>query len=772
MWSKNLKSFIKHLLNNKLYTLIIVFGFAISLMFVILLSVYVKKELSVDGFHEKKDRIYRLIHSDYSGLAPPVGERLLMNYPEVESYTRMYRNSNVIDISEDEKIRINYLLADSAFFTMFSFPLLEGDPKHVLATRHGIVLTRSFALNAFGDESPIGREVSFRPELRFTVTGIMEDLPLNTHFQQCDAIINFSALADIWGWQGLLTSYGNSSFGLYLMAKSGTDLPSKAPMILEEFQKDYWMFEEGRADTIQFEPLTDCYFSSAYSPGIQRNNKTLILIFSMIIVLILGLAIINYINLTVSQAGFRGKEAAIRKILGSSKKLLIQQFIVESIIVCVISFGIALILSLMAEPFIDRLLGTKLGLKQEFRLSLFFVSIAFILFVGILSGLIPSLVISRFSPVEVVKGSLRKKSKGHYSKILISFQYIIAICLLICTWMIARQSMFLQNHDPGYNRENLLKAVNDIPPKRKSALRDQLEGIAGVERVAYVAGSPVDGGNNQSWVHNDKPVSFQEFVVDSAFLEMMGFEITPTGAAYDKRGMYLNETAVKVLELDPLPTSFKRYDEEIPVLGVIKDFHFRNLYEPIGPAMVGQLQQDQYVWSIFVKTDGLDNTFTVNKVQEVYKEFTGGIPLQFQFVDDTIREWYKKEENTSKIIGWFSLLTIILAIMGIFAMSSYFIQQRIKDIGIRKVNGAQSFELMRMLSTDFLKWVFVAFLIASPISWYAIHKWMQRFAYKTDFPWWIFLGAGIAITVIAFLSVAWQSWRASSRNPADSLRYE
>jgi putative ABC transport system permease protein len=773
MWSKNLKSFIKHLLNNKLYTVITVFGFAISLMFVILLSIYVKKELSVDQFHENKDRLYRLVREDNSGFAPPVGERLLLNYPEIESYTRIYMSSGVVTISGDKKLRIDFLMADSAFFTMFSFDLIEGDPARVLETRNGIVLARSFANKAFGDESPIGREVSTIDDRnRFIVTGIMEDIPDNTHFQPCDAVLNFRALADLWGWEDVLTFYGVSSFGHYFLARPGTDLPSKAPMILEEFKKDYWIFKEGRYTTLNFESVTECYFSSSYSPGIRRNNKKLIMIFSVIVILILVLAIINYINLTVSQAGFRGKEAAIRKILGSSKRLLVQQFILESIILCFISYILAIVFSLITEPGFNNLLNTRLYLEKEFTIRFFLVSSGFLLLIGCISGIVPSLVISRFIPVEIVKGSLRKKTKSYYSKVLISFQYVISITLLICTWMIVRQTRFFQNRDPGFNKENLIEIENDIPNNRRNAFRDLMECIAGVERVAFVGGSPLDGGNNQSWVYEGKPLSFQELIVDSAFLEMMEFEIIPTGAAYDRKGMYLNETAVKVLELDSLPTSFKRYAEERPVLGVVKDFHFENLYEPIGPVMIGQMNPDQYAWSIFIQINDQNILQTVNKIKEAYKNYTGGISMKFEFVDETIQQWYQQEENTVKIVGFFSILAIIIAISGIFAMASYFIQQRQKDIGIRKVNGATSGLIMGMLSFDFLKWVILAFVISCPISWFAINKWLQKFAYKTNFPWWVFLLTGLIALAVAFLSISFQSWRAARLNPANSLRYE
>jgi putative ABC transport system permease protein len=543
-------------------------------------------------------------------------------------------------------------------------------------------------------------------------------------------------------------------------------------LIFEEFRKDYWVFKEGRAKFLKFEPLTECYFSPYYSQGTRKNSKTLITIYSVIVILILVLAIINYVNLTISQAGFRGKEAAIRKILGSSKRLLIHQFIAESVILCFISFFLALVLSLMAENGFNNLLNTRLYLEKEFNVPFFLISSVTLLLIGCLSGIVPSLVISRYNPVEVVKGSLRKKTKSRYSKVLISIQYVISITLLICTWMIVRQARFLQNYDPGFNKDNILIIDNDIPGTGLDAFRNLAEAIPGVEKVAYSEGSPVDGGNNQSWIYEGKPVSFQEFFVDSAFLEMMGFVITPTGAAYDKRGMYLNETAVKILELDSLPTRFKRYSEELPVLGVMKDFHFRDLYEPIGPVMIGQLQPDSYAWSIFIRLHNKNIFQTVSKIEETYDSYTGGIPMQYRFMDDTIRQWYKKEKNTAKIVGYFSILAIILAISGIFAMASYFIQQRQKDIGIRKVNGATAQSVMGMLTFDFLKWVILAFALSCPLSWYAIHKWLQNFAYKTNFPWWVFLMTGLVAFTIAFLSISFQSWQAARQNPANSLRYE
>ena len=423
MWSKNVKSFIKHLMNHKMYALITVFGFAISLMFVILLSIYIKGELSTDQFHKNKDRIFRLVHSGGGHFASPVGDRIMDTYPGVESYTRLYDYDEILTLPGNKKVKTSFLMADSAFFTMFTFDLIEGDPARVLETRNGIVLTRSYANKVFGRLSVVGEELKLGDRLSFIVTGIMEDLPQNTHFVQCDAIVNFRVLADIWGYPELLTTLDNNSFGLYFLAKPGSDLPSMAPLILKDFRKDYWMFQNGRNDTLMFEALTDCYFSPFYNSGIRTKSKTPIRIYSAIALLILILAIINYINLTISQAGFRGKEAAIRKILGSTRKRLIRQFLSESVSMCIVSFLLAMLLCFIAEPLFNSLLKTELDLKQAINLPFVIVSVGFMLLLGIISGMLPSFAIVRFNPVDVVKGSLRRKSKSQSSKILISFQF-------------------------------------------------------------------------------------------------------------------------------------------------------------------------------------------------------------------------------------------------------------------------------------------------------------------------------------------------------------
>jgi putative ABC transport system permease protein len=775
--SSNLKIYLKHLSKNKLYAFVTIFGYAVSLMFVLLLGVYIRQELSVDQFHAKKDRIFRLYKEDDCEFAPPVGGYIKTQFPEVGNYCRMDSETGIGYSEAGQKFSMKYLLADSSFFSMFSFKLDNAVTENVLAAKNAIVVSRSFARKVFGAENPVGQEITIQgnnmqKEFNFLVTGVMEDFPGNTHFEKCDAIINFENLPDLLGDKNLLTSFGSCCFDIYFLAKPGANLRTKAPQILEMFKKDFWLYKKGYAKELEFEPLTDVYFSRSTGIGIRQNSKTLIMTYMGIVFLILGIAMINYINLTVAQTGFRGKETAIKKLLGSSHKRLIFQYISESIALSFFAALLAVFLAFLAEPYFNDLLNTRLNLISwvDWRFSL--QLLALIILTGLFSGLIPAFVLNRFAPVEVVKGTFARKTKGTYSKILIGFQYCVAIVLLVCTWGISRQARFMRSYDTGFQEENIFWMGNTVNAPQKKAFSDVLKAIPGVQEVSYACGSPLDGGSNWSFSNNGKPVSFQEFIVDTAFFRLMGIRIIQTNAAFDKQGYYLNHQSLAELELPGNATSFKVATREYPILGIVKDFNFQSLYQQVGPVMIGQMDDTKRPWKVFVKLSGNNLIETVNAIKKTQAKFTGGIPMESGFVDDTINQWYQEEDRTARLVGAFTFLSIIISGMGIFAMSLYYIQQKVKEIGIRKVNGAKILEVMILLNKDFVKWVAIAFLIAIPIAWYAIHRWLENFAYKTELSWWIFASAGLLALGIALLTVSWQSWKAATRNPVEALRYE
>ena len=768
----HLKIYLNHLAKNKLYTFVTIFGFAVSLMSVLLLGVYIKQELSVDQFQPKKDRIFRIYHEQYSGFAPPVGDLLKSQFPEIENYCRIYTETGAIVSGAGQKFKMNCLLADSSFFSMFSFKVDNPGKANVLVAKNSMVLSRSFARKMFGGSNPVGQEITVYDKTMFLVTAVMDDFPENTQFKKCDAVINFTVLPDLWGRKDLLRSYGYNSFGIYFLAKSNTDLPAKTPQILEMFKKDYVLYKDNYAKELKFEPLTEVYFSDSIGPGIRQNSKTSIFVFLAIVLLILSISVINYINLTVAQASFRGKEAAIRKLMGSTKARLIFQHISESVVLSSFAALCAVFLAFLAEPSFNNLLNTNINLVSQFNWRFVILLMILVSLIGLVSGLVPALTINRVNPVEMVKGTFARRTKGTYSKILIGFQYCIAIILLICSWGISRQAHFMRSYNTGFQKENIFWMENTIGINQKKAFSDVLKTIPGVQEVSYACGSPIDGGKSWSWTYNGKPVNFQEFLVDSAFFRIMGLKITLTNAAYNKKGYFLNRTALAEMGLPDNATTFKRYDEELSMLGIVNDFNFRPLYQEIGPITIGWINEQNDPWKILVKLSGGNPIKTVDRIKQAQAKFTRGVPMSSGFVDDTINQWYQKEEKTASLVGAFTLLAIVISVMGIFAMSLYYIQQKVKEIGIRKVNGAKISEILTMLNRDFVKWVAIAFVIATPIAWYVMHQWLQDFAYKTELSWWIFALAGLLALGIALLTVSWQSWKAATRNPVEALRYE
>ena len=765
------KIYLKHLKKNKIYTFVTIFGFAVSLMFVFLLGIYIKQELSVDQFHANKDRIYRLSRDNQAAFGPAIAETLKNQYPEIETFTRIYENGGNAKFRGNELIRFKYMLADSSFFSMFSFKLKEGNVAQALSTKNSVVLSESFARKIYGSESPVGKSFTMN-KLDFMITGVAEDFPENTQFEKYDAILNFRALADIWGWKELLSSNNNSSFGLYLLVKPGTDLPSKTPQILAQFKKDYWLYTNNFAKTLKLEPLAEVYFSKEESPAIKQNSRTTIFVFGGIAILILIIAIINYINLTVAQAGFRSKETAIKKLMGGSKGMLLRQHISESVALSFFATIVAVVLAFLTEPFFNAQMNCQLNLKSQVSIAHLVQIVGIVIAIGFVSGIIPALVVNKLNPVEVVKGNVLRTSKKGYTKALIAFQYGIAIVLLVCTWTIARQSRFLQNYDMGYNRENLFWMENTVEASQKDAFRNVLKAIPGVTEVSFCRGTPIDGGNNQSFEYKGKPVSFQEFVVDSAYFGLFGMKVDVTGTAYSKNGVWINKAAIQLLELDNKPVSVPFYNDKLPVLGIMKDFNFRSLRTKVGPLIIKQLQPNDNAWKILVKLDGTNLAQTADNIKKAQASFTGGIPMDSGFIDNEVNQWYIREVKQSRLIGAFTILSIIISSMGIFAMSLYYIQQKVKEIGIRKVNGARVSEVMTLLNRDFVKWVAIAFVIATPIAWYAMSRWLENFAYKTTLSWWIFALAGFLALGIALLTVSWQSWKAATRNPVEALRYE
>lgn len=765
------KLFIRNLIRNKFYSFVTVLGFSIALTFVIVLGVYIRQELTVDQFHVNKDRIFRAVNEKGSRFGPVLGTYFEYKYPEIECFTRLAYQKNFLEIEGQEKVVVNMMLVDSAFFRMFSFPLCEGDPASVFREKNAVVLTRSYARKLFGDTPAIGKKVMYGGDEALTVSGILEDLPGNTHFDQCDALCCFDMLAEFWGYPELLHTNNNSSFGLYMMAYPGTDLRAKAPQMLEFLKGFYWTYQNDYSKVFEFEPLTEVYWGQKEGSGTHGNNPHMLMGLSAVALIILLLAMINYNNLSVAQATTRAKEVAVKKLVGITNRDLFLQFIMESVVLCFVAFGLAFVLDWLLLPFFNRVLDTHISFNSQFTLANLLWGILIVIVLGILGGLVPAYVMSRYKPIEVVKGGFRKKVRSVYGKALICFQYVVAIVLMICTLVIIRQTGYLLHYDLGFDKENVVWMEARITPSDEDALRNEFYKIPGVAKVAFAAGTPLDGGNNNTFLYDNKTFSFQVFIVDTSFFSLFDIHVEPTGI--DQEGIWLNQTAVKELGLTDLTEGFQiSENRNLPVMGVTEDFHFMDLTQRIGGVMIRPKGKEDFPWSILVKIDSPDPVQTYNSLKKVYSEYIHGIPFESFFADQRIRGWYKQYERTARLIGYFSVIAFTLAMMGILAMATYFIRQRVKEIGLRRVNGARIQNILQMLVTSFMKWILIAFIIACPVAWYIMDFWLADFPFRIAQTPWIYIGVGLLTALMALLMIGWQSYKAATMNPVNALRNE
>jgi putative ABC transport system permease protein len=782
----NLRSYLKFLSRNKLYSLVTILGFAVSLMFAFLLSVYVRQELSVDHFHANKDRIYLMVHDSQGGspsssFSNPVANVVMDKCPEVEAYTRIVTRSTEIEPGDREKIKAETLFADSTFFRIFSFPLTEGDASHALDVKQSAVISQSYAAKVFPNENPVGKNIRIK-DVDVTINGVMKDFPLNTIFRQPDLVLNYRMIEQFW-YANVLNEWGNSSFPLFLLARPGADLQAKAPLLLEDFTKDYWLFKQGFAKTVDFVKLPDVYFGGidmAFG-STRHNDASVVSTYLGIVLLILIVAVLNYINLSVSQAMKRGRESAVKKLLGSSQSAVFMQYIYESSFMTFVSLLLGIFTAFLAEPFFNDALSTNLHLAGQFTPGFILVLAGGAVLIGAISGMFPAWVVSHFEPIEVVKGTYSYRVKAVYSKILITFQYVVAIVLLIYSVFIVRQNDYLMNFDLGFNKENLFFMQNKLDKSRMQGLRDRLTGISGVENVTIVAGNPLDGGNNNSFNYKGEPVSTQVFVVDSAFFDVFDIAIRPTGATPTGNVAHiLNQKGYDILQPDEMTHEIvieygdgDASDRRL-ISGVIDNIHFRSLHEAVGPLMIElKNEYDYWAWSIVVKmTPGVDIFHTADMLKAAYADYSGETIIEARFSDEIIQGMYESDKKNMKIILAFTILTVVILMMGILSMALYYVRQREKEIAVRKVHGSTELEVLSMLNRNFIRIIAVAFVIAVPAAYWFSSQFLQGFAYKIGIDWWVFIIAGIFIVLLSMLFVSIQSWRTVTSNPVKMLKSE
>lgn len=764
------RAFLNFLGRNKLYTAINIFGFSISLMFVILLVTYTRQEYAVDQFHSNKERIFRLCDETDACFAPLIGRDLKARYPEIETYVRLFETDEVATTGE-RHLKAKILLSDPDFFRMFSFRLAEGDTAQVLRSKNGALLSESFARNLFPEGDYLDKTVTIKGE-SVPVTGILRPFG-NSQFVTPDVMLSFEEWAPlVYGWDGVLKrGYASASFPLYLMLKPHADLSAKMPDMLSHLKTYYWPYKDDHARELTIIPLTEVYLSNPLyaSEQIRIGSKTLINTFFSVAMLILLFAVINYINLSTAQSESRAREMAVRRLLGCSRKALFTRLIVESVLLCILSLLIALLLAGIAEPIFNRILQTHISVSNLFSASNLGIGVVAIILLGLLTGVIPASVITRARPIDVVRGSFRHKTKMVYNKILIGFQYLITIVLLGCTLTMSRQIDMMLHADLGFDTANkLYLSIPDLNPGQSAGLKNQLLQIAGVENVALVRGVPMLGSNNTSDTWHDQPISIQRFEGDSSYLKIMGFRILRNNRTDDRKAIWLNETAMQAMEL-PDSASYCEYFK-CPIAGIVQDFRYRDLTHPAEPCIIEHMQDNYWPWACIIQLTNLDSPVTLRTIERVYREYTGGMPCEYKTYDEVMHQQYAAQQRMSDILFGFTLVAILISALGILAMATYFIRQRSMEIAVRKVFGSTNREVLQRLVLHFVRYVLAAFVIAVPVIWYLMHDWLSQYVLRIPLSWTIFALAGLTALAIAVATVFGQSWRAANSNPVDAIK--
>lgn len=769
----NFKSFFKFLSRNKTYTAIDIFGLSVSLMFVILIAVYSVQELSTDKYHEKGDRIYVLSSEANTGSAYKLAYRLQERYPEIEKVCPVapwgfYHTSVTVT---DKNFNAELMFADTTFFDFFSFPLLVGDRNHVMDADGYGVISESFARKVFSDSDPIGQVVQVNDSIRIQVNGIMKDIQ-NSTIPYCDILMGIKQLKYMEEEMDSDQFYNTGAVNNFIMVKEGADLLAKTDDIVAYFKEVFWMYQRGIYSKVLLNPLEDFYFSDMGTYTLAKGDWQFVMILLSVGILILLFAIINYINLTVAQTAFRAKEMATRRLLGSSRGDLFLRLIMESTLMTFISFLLGIFLAIFFSPYASQLLNARINLSDFVTPGYVLLAVAVILLIGILAGLLPAIVISNAKPIEVVRGTFRRQTKMVFSKFFITFQNGITIALVAASITMVAQVNHLIHAPLGYKTTNVM----DVPVESYKSKTDietfanEVSQLASVKRIAFSQGTPFNRGNNSTEEINGKQVSFQVFRADTAFLSILGIEIIRDNHLAGPKKVYLNQQAMREMELPEDSPSIKVWGQEIPIAGIVKDFQLSNIMYQKKPVRL-LIKNDIKEWTpynVLLEVEG-DPVESYKDIQEIYERI-GHVGFEGKYIDTQIQESFAAQERTSRIVSIFAFVAILISLLGLLAMSTHFIQQRSSEVAVRKVFGSTNSQILYRLIRTFLVYVLIAFVIATPIIWRFMQQWLSDYSYRIELSPLIFIAAGLFCLFVSFVTIFIQSYQAANLNPVESIK--
>ena len=810
-----LKIAMRNLRKYRFTSFINIFGLTVGLTCCLVILSYVINELSYDKYNPKANQIYRVtraflnadgaVNLHLSSVAPPFGPLLQHEFPDIQEITRLLPDG-IAAVKYKDKLfnETGVYFGDDKLFDFFPVPMVKGNAKTALVAPNSIILTEAMAAKYFGTEDPMDKLIKMDNQPLCKVTGVYKAFPQNSHIHP-DMLMSFSTLNDstIYGEKQLQTNFGNNSFYTYLMFPKDypvANIEARFPAFIDKVMPIPTGpgvvlppgFKQSKFTKLYFQKLTDIHLLSHLDdeaePGGDINR---VYIFSAIALFILLIACINYMNLSTARSILRAREIGVRKVVGAQRKEIIMQFLSESVLITWLALILAFVITLLLLPFINKLSGQQLSINSVLTVKIIVTMLVLPFVVGITSGIYPAIYMSSFKPIRVLKGIVKAGSGGvSFRQVLVVFQFGISIILIIATTIVFQQLRYMQNARLGYNRDHVITMPysyalnNQFETFRANVMRDAT--VVNIGRSSRIPTGRLLDSQGASVMSGDslKPVNaaLKCLSVDYNFVPTYGIEMA-AGRNYSKAygtdsiNYIVNETAVQML-------GFKSSEKAVgqvlqyggvkgKIIGVARDFHFESMHQAIVPIVLYvPTAGNGGFGNISIKLSGNNIEASIKGIERQWRAFLPETPFQFTFFDERFARLYESETQQGNLFTIFSFIAIFIACLGLFGLSAFIITQRIKEIGIRKVLGASSTEIVRVLSIDFLKLVGISAVLAIPVAAYVMYQWLQDFAYRISMAWWVFLLAAVLAALIALITISFQAIKAALANPVKSLRTE
>ena len=800
----------RNIIRHRSYVFINVLGLSIGIACSIIIVLFILQELSYDKFNDKYKRIYRVYLSGKIGAqeiegawtAPPTAAAFVNEIPEIVDAVRMDEWGEAVVKFEDKSfLEKHFMLADSSFFNIFSIPLLQGDPSTALAKTHTVVLTKETAQKYFGNEDPVGKMIKLNTDTNlFTITGIIDNVPVNAHFE-FDLLASFqthySANDEFWLSNNIYTYIlleegaspedVESKMQTVLIKYVGPQLEQVLGITLDEFAA------VGNRYGLYLQPLEDIHLNPHIQSGLKpSNDKKYIYIFALIAFFIILLAAINYMNLSTARSANRSREVGLRKVVGSTKRLLIQQFLLESVVLTLISLMIAVIIVEYTLPLFNRYAQLQLSINYFGKWYIIPVLILLAVTIGVLSGLYPSVFMATFRPVQILSGKLKQGMRsGMVRSILVVLQFFISILIIVCTIIIYRQIQYMLKKDLGFDKEHLLviRRPDALGIDKIKVFRQEIEKYPGVINSTNSTSVPGYPNSNNGFLIEGRSsentvlmtVNWTDYdYFDTYKLELDTGRYISEEFATDTAAAVINESAVRVFELDnPLETRLMQPVNTpdkwlyLQVVGVVKDFNFQTLHDSISPH-VFLYKPPTWGWGgyITVRISPKNIDQTKKNIEQTWDKFTANDPFQYFFLDEEFNNIYREERRTGKLSLGFAILSIFIACLGLFGLTSFAAEQKTKEIGVRKVLGSSIFKIIMLFIREIVILIIISTALALPLAFFIMRGWLQNFYYRISLSPFEFVASFLIAVIIALITVSYTVFMAASRNPVKSLQYE